>query len=187
MERINVSEEFRFCQSNCSFKMEFSAKADMRKAYEAMAAAVKAISEGEDYSMLWLQDLADGCGNNSFVIEQSTLYSNEFNEYVPAMCKAVAEVLPDVNFEAYAFYNDLQCYWVDEFEVSFNGNLLSITETFEDDDCGYFCPECGYQVGTPHEEFEDEEITCDDCDETIKVSDLVFVPATVTKTEYIIK
>lgn len=69
----------------------------------------------------------------------------------------------------------------------FKNNLLSITESFEDDDCGYFCPECGYQVGTPHEEFEDEEITCFDCDETIKVSDLVFVPATVTKTEYFIK
>ena len=75
MERINVSEEFRFCQSNCNFKMKFSAKIDMRKAYEAMAAAVNDISDGADYSKLWLQDLADGCGDDCFVIEHSTLHS----------------------------------------------------------------------------------------------------------------
>ncbi len=186
MERINVGEAFRICQSNCNFKMEFSTKVDMRKAYEAMAAAVNDFSDGADYSKLWLQDLADCCGNDCFVIEQSTLYSDEFNKYIPAMCKAVAETLPEASFEAYAYYDDLKCYWVDEFEVSFKDNLLSITESFEDDDCGYFCPDCGYKVGTPHEEFEDEEIACDDCEGTIKVSELVFVPATVTKTEFFI-
>ena len=186
MERINVSEGFRFSQTNCNFKMEFSSKTNMRKAYEAMEAAVMNIVDKTGYYALWLQDLADCCETDKFDIE-STLHSCEFYEYVPAMCKAVAEAIPDVNFEAHAFYNDLRCYWVDEFKVSFKDNLLSITETFEDDDCGYFCPECGYQVGTPHEEFEDEEITCDDCDETIKVSNLEYVPPTVTKSEYVIK
>ena len=45
MERINVSKEFRFSQTNCNFKMEFYAKMDMRKAFEAMEAAVMAIAE----------------------------------------------------------------------------------------------------------------------------------------------
>ncbi len=187
MERINVSEGFRFSQTNCNFKMEFSSKTDMRKAYEAMEAAVMSVVDENGYYALWLQDLADGCGNDCFVIEYSTLRSYEFNEYIPAMCKAVAEALPDVNFEAHAYYNDLKCYWEDEFEVSFQNNHLTITETFADDDCGYFCPECGYMVGFPGEEFEDEEITCDDCDETIKISDLRYVPPTVTKREYLIK
>ena len=185
MERINVSEGFRFHQTNCNFKMEFNTKVDMRKAYEAMEAAVLSLN-GDGYYKLWLQDLADCCDDNSFEI-YSKLVSYEFNEYVPAMCKAVAEAMPTVDFEAYAYYDDLRCYWVDEFEVSFKDNLLTITERFEDDDCGYFCPECGYQVGTPHEEFEDEEITCDDCEETIKVSDLKYVPPVVTKSEYVIK
>ena len=186
MERINVSEGFRFMQANCNFKMEFNAKVDMRKAYEAMEAAVMAIADTDGYYPLWLQDLGDCCGNNCFDIE-STLYSDEFNRYVPAMCKAVAEAFPGTAFEAYAYYYDLRCYWVDEFEATFKGNLLTITESFADDDCGYFCPDCGFWVGSCGMIFEGDEIVCDDCDETIKVSDLVYVPATVTKSEYAIQ
>lgn len=188
MERIIVSDAFRFAQTNCNFKMKFSTKIDMRKAYEAMEAVVLSLVDEDEggYYKLWLQDLADCCGTDCFEIS-STLYSYEFNQYVPAMCKAVAEASPATEFEAYAYYDDLQCYWIGEFEVSFKDNLLSITEGFEDDDCGYFCPDCGYQVGTANEEFEEEEITCDDCKETIKVSELLFVPVKVTKTEFTIK
>ena len=126
MERINVSEAFRVCQSNCNFKMEFSTEIDMHKAYEAMRTAVMSIVDEDGYYDLWLQDLADGCGNNRFVIEYSTLRSYEFNEYIPAMCKAVAEAIPDVNFEVYAYYDDLQCYWVDEFEASCSDQLNGV-------------------------------------------------------------
>ena len=45
MERINVGEAFRVCKSNCNFKMEFNAKVDMRRAYEAIAAVVNEISD----------------------------------------------------------------------------------------------------------------------------------------------
>ena len=186
MDRINVSEGFRVMKTNCHFKMEFSAKVDMRKAYEAMEAAVKAISETDGYYPLWLQDLGDCCDNDCFDIS-STLHSDEFYRYVPAMYKAVAEAFPSSEFEAYAWYDDLKCYWVDEFEATFKGNRLSINETFADDNCGYFCPECGYQVALHDEVIEGDEIACDDCDETIKVSDLVYVPATVTKSEYTIQ
>ena len=186
MKKINVSEGFRVMQTNCHFKMEFSAKVDMRKAYEAMEAAVMAIAEADGYYPLWLQDLSDCCDNGSFDID-STLGSDEFNRYVPAMCKAVAEAFPATAFEAYAYYDDLRCYWVDEFEASFKGNLLTITESFQDDDCGYFCPDCGGAIGSCGMIFEDDEIVCSDCDETIKVSDLVYVPATVTKSEYTIE
>ena len=185
-ERIVVSEAFRVCQTNCSFKMEFRSKVDMRKAYEAMETAVMAIADQHGYYQLWLQDLCDCCDAERFDIN-STLYSFEFNEYVPAMCKAVAEALPTVGFEAYAYYDDLKCYWVDEFEVVYKDNLLSITESFADDDCGYFCPECGCQVGTVGMILESDEIICDDCEERIRVSDLKYVPPAVTKSEYPIK
>ena len=87
--------------------MEFSSEVDMHKAYEAMEAAVMSIVDENGYYDLWLQDLGDGCGNNRFVIEYSTLYSDEFTNYVPAMCKAVAEAFPSVSFEVSALYNDL--------------------------------------------------------------------------------
>ena len=186
MERINVSDEFRFAQTNCSFKMEFHSKVDMRKAYEAMEAAVMAVADQHGYYQLWLQDLSDCCDTERFDIN-STLLSDEFNKYAPAMCKAVAEAFPEVDFEAYAYYDDLRCYWVDEFEVAYKNHQLTITETFMDDDNGYFCPECGYSVGTVGMIFDEDEITCDDCDEVTKVSDLKYVPPTVTKSEYFIK
>ena len=184
MERINVSEASRICKSNCNFKMEFNVKADMNEAYEAMKAAVMSVVDEYGYYELWLQDLADGCKDNCFIIEQSTLCSDEFNNYIPAMCKAVAEAIPSIEFEAYAYYDDLQCYWVNEFEASFKDHHLNITESFQDDNCGYFCPDCGYQVGIVGEIFEEDEIECDDCEEIIKVSDLKYVPPTVTKSEY---
>ncbi len=186
MERIIISEGFRVMKTNCHFKMEFSTKVDMRKAYESMEAAVKAIADTDGYYPLWLQDLSDCCDNDCFDIE-STLYSEEFYRYVPAMYQAVAEVFPTTEFEAYARYDDQKCYWIDEFEASFKGNHLTITETFADDDCGYFCPECGSWIYPCGMVFKGDEIICDDCDETIKVSDLVYVPATVTKSEYTIE
>lgn len=116
MERINVSEGFRFTHTNSHFEMKFSDKVDMRKAYEAMEAAVMAVVNEDGYYALWLQDLADCCEAKSFSVE-STLECMEFVEYIPAMCKAVAEAFPTVNFEAYAEYDDQRCYWMDDFCV----------------------------------------------------------------------
>ena len=118
-------------QTNCGFKMKYNSTVDMRKVYEAMEAGVMSTVDKEGYYELWLQDLADCCEDTSFKID-STLYSEEFVHYVPAMCKAVAEAFPSVEFEASAWYDDLRCYWVDDFEVSYKGHLLSITETLGD-------------------------------------------------------
>ena len=187
MERIIVSENFRLSKTNSSFDMKFSEKIEMRKAYEAMEAAVMAIVNENGYYAIWLQDLADCCEAESFSVE-SSLECMEFVDYLPAMCKAVAEAFPTVNFEAHAEYDDQRCYWMDEYDVTFSDGHLSITETFEDDECGYFCPECGSWVAPCGDGwFDSDEVTCEDCDEVIKVSDLKYVPPTVTKSEYDIK
>lgn len=189
MERIIVSKEFRFSQTNCNFKMDFNGKIDMRKAYEAMEAAVKAIAQKGGYYPLWLQDLSDCCNTDGFDFE-STLGSDEFYHYVPAMCKAVAEAIPTASFKAHARFDDQRCYWMDEYDATFSNHHLSITETFEDDNNGYFCPECGCSVapcGDINVWFDSDEVTCEGCDEVIKVSELKYVPPTVAKSEYDIK
>ena len=63
----------------------------------------------------------------------------------------------------------------------------NLTETFMDEDYGYFCPECGEFVDYPYAEFDCGEIICDSCDEIIKVADLKYIPADITTTEFAIK
>ena len=145
MERINVSKAFRVCKTNCGFKMSFNSAVDMRKAYEAMESAVMSIVDENGYYALWLQDLGDCCTADNFDFN-STLGWEEFMTYVPVMLKAVAETLPSAEFEASAWYDDLRCYCVDEFEASFKDHLLTITETFADDDHGYFCPTADFRL-----------------------------------------
>ena len=183
MERINVTEAFRFEQTNCSFKMLFNENADMERAYAAMEAAIQTLKNENGYYQLWLQDLHDCCDSQSFEIE-STLFSEEFNKYIPAMCTAVANALPEISFSAYANYDDLRCLYIDEFEISYNDHRLVVTETFEDDSCGYFCPNCGECIDRTYATFdEDEEIECGECEESFKLSDLKFVPPIVTNYE----
>ena len=91
-----------------------------------------------------------------------------------------------MEFEAYAHFDALNCYHVIEFEAALADNHLTVTETVMDDDCGYFCPECGGFVNYVGAEFDGDEVTCGDCDEVIKVSDLKYVPPYVTKSEYFI-
>ena len=189
MKRIEVSESWRMMQCNSTFKMQFDSKVDMEKAYAAMEAAVRAIdtdSYYKDYYDLWLQDLKDCCEKDEFEID-SALNCMAFNEFIPAMCKAVAEALPLVHFSGNAYYNDLKCFWVDEFEFSYKDKRLSMKETFMDDDCGYFCPDCGCFVLFPDAVIDCDEIACDDCDEVHKITELKYVPPEVTETEYIVK
>ena len=175
MERINVSEAWRMHQCDTTFELRFAENVDMNKAFEAMKAAVEEINYENGYADIWLQDLGDCCDKDHFEI-LSKLWTEEFEMYIPAMCKAVAAAFPNVSFNGYACYDSLKCYCVDDYEFSFNGSCLHIEETFADDECGYFCPDCGYQVAFYNEEFDSDEIECDDCKETIKVADLKYVP-----------
>lgn len=180
MNRITVSEGFRFEQTNAVFNMVFIENADTSKAFEAIRDAVSEINYENGFAALWIQDLCDGRTANSFGIE-STLRCDEFIQYIPAMLKAVAEALPTASFKGSARYDSVKCFWVDEFEFSYSARKLHIKETFTDDNCGYFCPDCGYQVALPFEEFDSDEVECDDCEETIKVADLEYVPPMVNE------
>ena len=186
MERINVTDSFRFHHTNCSFRMEFKGEVDMRKVYEVMETAVVENTDDTGYAKLWLQDLADCCSANHFDIS-STLSSYEYNKCVPEMCKAVAKAFPILEFKVSADYDDTRCFYIDKFEASYNDHRLVITETFMDEDYGYFCPECGEFVDYPYAEFDCGEIICDSCDEIIKVADLKYIPADITTTEFVIK
>lgn len=180
MNRIIVSEGFRFEQTNAMFNMAFMRNTDTKKAFEAIQNAISGINYENGFAALWIQDLSDGRTENSFEIE-STLECAEFIQYIPAMLKAVAEALPAASFKGSARYDSVKCFCVDEYEFSYNARKLHIKETFMDDDCGYFCPDCGSWVAFPFEEFDSDEIECDECEETIKVSDLKYVPPMVNE------
>ena len=150
-----------------------------------MAAAVKALDFEDPYTALWLQDLGDSCEAGK-IDYQSTLESETFVHFIPAMIEAIAKAFPEVSFEAHASYNDQSCLYVDIFEASFSEHHLTITEKFTDDENGYFCPECGAWIlrVTANENYDaDEEIECGECEESFKLSDLKFVPPTVTNYE----
>ena len=183
MERINVSAEWRAHKTDSFFEMKFADKENKSKALDAIRTAIKGINYENGYSDLWLQDLEDCTLENGFEI-RSTLWSDEFNQYIPAMCKAVAVALSGSSFSGSACHDSLKCYYIDNFEYSFDGATLHIKERFEDDECGYFCPDCGSWIRPADCSFEDdEEIECDDCEEVFKVSDLNYIPAVVTHYE----
>ena len=186
MERIVVSEWFRTSKTNCDFEVNFSAKIDLLKAYEEMAAAVKALDFEDPYTALWLQDLGDSCEAGK-IDYQSTLESETFVHYVPAMIKAIAKAFPEVSFEAHANYDDQRCYYVDDFKASYSNHHLIITEQFDSDDYGYFCPECGSWIAPSLDYFDDETVVCDGCEESFDVSNLKFVPPFVEVHEYEIR
>ena len=180
MTRINVCDEWRMLNTNTTFKMELSQKVDMQKVFETMKSAVEEIRNDEGFADLWLQDLNDSCTKESFEVE-STLNCDEYVAFIPVMIKAIAKSFPTISFNGYACRDDMKCYWIDEHEFSYDGHTLRIKETFMDDDNGYFCPDCGYLVAYPYEEFDSDEIECDDCEEMIKVADLKYVPPVVTE------
>ena len=185
MTRLNVSEEFRMMQTNCNFTMKFSKTADMEKAYKAIESAINEIDTSKfykDYKDLWLQDLSDCRDKNEFYIE-STLDCNAFTEYIPVMCEAVAKAMPEIQFNGEAIYDDLKCYWIDEYKFNYGYGLLWISERLEDDECGYFCPECGNLVANINEKFENDEIVCDECGKVFKVWDLNKVNADMREIE----
>ena len=186
MERIIVSDQFRLDKTNCSFEVEFSEKIDMREVYKVMEAAVKALNYEDPYTALWLQDLSDSCEAGKIDYE-STLASEAFAFYVPAMVEALAKAFSEVSFEAHADYDDQRCFYVDDFKASFGNHHLTITEQFNSDDYGYFCPECGSWIAPSWETFDGETVSCDGCDESFDVSSLKFVPPFEEVHEYEIR
>ena len=68
-----------------------------------------------------------------------------------------------------------------DFDFSYNGKQLYIKSTFMDDEHGYFCPDCGCFIAGADEEFDSDEIECEDCEETFDVADLKYVPAEVSE------
>ena len=183
MERIIVSEQFRLSKTNCSFEAEFNEKIDLREVYKVMEAAVKALNYEDPYTTLWLQDLSDSC-ETDIIDYQSTLASEAFAFYVPAMIEAVAKAFPEVAFEVHANYDDQRCLYIDDFKASFSDHHLIITEEFDSDDYGYFCPECGSWIAPSWEDFGGEAVVCDGCDESFDVSRLKYVPPFVEVHEF---
>ena len=165
---------------NTEFKMSFKEKADTAKALEAFRQVISNIDYTDGNGALWIQSLSDNRTDKGFEIE-SDLWCDEFSQYIPAMIKAVAEVLPTSSFEGSANYNSLQCFCVDEYEFSLSNRKLHIKETFMDDNCGYFCPDCGCFVAYLDQTFDTEEIECEDCEKPYKVTDLKYVPPTLNE------
>lgn len=184
MERINVSESFRMCKTNTHFEMRFAENTDTKKALEAMLEVIDPKKYEDPYlqafSPLFIQDLGDNRTDNGFDFD-SSLRSYEYEDLIPAMLKAIAKALPDASFEGCANFDDTSCYYIHDFEFSYNGKQLYIKSTFMDDEKGYFCPDCGYQVAEADHVFDSDEIECEDCEEIIKVADLKYVPADVTE------
>ena len=177
-ERIEVSPDWRLMQCDTTFKMVFTEGADTERAYEAIVEVIESFNFEDGYADIWLQDLGDSRSENSFDII-SKLWCDEFAQYIPAMAKAIAKALPTSCFSGYGCHDSLKCFYVHEFEFEYNHRDLKIKETFMDDDYGYFCPECGFQIELPYAEFEDEEIECEDCGKTFKVADLKYVPPVI--------
>ena len=172
----NESKTWSLNFRNSEFHIEFTESVDIREAFAAIPADNTA----------WMEHIADT--DNDTINVGCRFRSFGFVEFVPAFFKAVAETFPAVAFSGDAWMSDMSCYWEDSYEVSYNNGVISMTETFADDEHGYFCPECGSWVAPCHETFdEDEEIECEDCEEVIDAADLEFVPPTVTKHEIVIK
>ncbi len=127
MERINVSESFRMCNTNTHFEMRFEGKADTKKALEAMLEVIDLNKYEEPYlpafSPLFIQDLGDNCTDNGFDFD-SSLRSYEYEDIIPAMLKAVAKALPEMPFKGYSCFGATNCYDIHEIEFSYNGKQL---------------------------------------------------------------
>lgn len=158
--------------------MKFAEEVNMDKCYEVIKAAYESIV---DYESEWIKEFGECCFGKKGYVEHG-IWCDVFTQFVPKMVKAVAEEFPKVPFNGYAIHDDMKCLWIDDFDYSYDGSNLNIKETFIDEDCGYFCPECGLLVACANEELDaDESIECDDCEKEIKVADLKYVPPTITE------
>ena len=174
MKKTNESKTWNINHYCGEITFKFSKSVDIRKAFEAMKAA-------DTESESWLDHISFN-DTNTVEIEWR-LEIAEFVEITPAICKAIAETFSSDAFEGHAYFDDLRCYCVDEYDYAYDGETLRIKETFADDEIGYFCPDCGFQVAFWDDEFDDTEIECGDCEETFKVFDLKYVPPIVNKYE----
>ncbi len=176
MKKTNESKTWTLEHRFGEITFEFSKSVDIHEALSAM----KAANTEKDS---WLDSLCDK--NADTIMIGWGFDSDVYPDALPAICKVVAETFSDTAFKGSAIFDDTRCLWIDQFDFTFDGKALFITETFEDDECGYFCPECGCWIRPAHASFgDDEEIECDDCEETFKASELKYVPSVVTETTY---
>ena len=183
MKNNKMSKSWNIKFDNAAIHFDFTEDIDIRAAFEAM----KATSNEES----WLDKL-NGIDTDNDTFEMNCeMYGGVFSDTLPAIVKAVAEIF-HIPFEGNAWYSELECYCEYETTFSFNGKQFTLTAICDDDDSGYFCPDCGYHIAASGEfehlfgSDEVEEFECDCCGETIKIADLKYIPPIVTKVEYTI-
>jgi len=179
MKKTNENKTWNFNFYNGSIEINFTESVDIRKAFAAMIDTTNDVS--------WLDEL-NGKETDTDTFEMSCMmYStDDVGESIRNIITAIAETFPTVPFNGSVWYDAWKCYCDIDYEFSYNDGILNMTESFADEDHGYFCPECGAWIlrVTANENYDaDEEIECGECEESFKLSDLKFVPPTVTNYE----
>ena len=179
MKNTNTSKTWRFDCFDGSITFNFTESVDIRKAFDAMRGTVNEES--------WLDELGNINSDTDTFDMGCEMYGILPSECFISITKAIAETFPTVPFSGEAWFSSLMCYEVTEAEFSYDGKALRLTETEADETVGYMCPECGFQVAPYDASFEEDTVECDDCCETIKVSDLVFVAPVVNNYKFAIR
>ena len=175
MKNNNKSKTWNFIFFNCEIHFEFAESVDIRKALETIPSE----------KATWMSYLCD-TNTDTFNLDCRVKFGG-YNEEFPALYKAVAEYFQSIDFTGDCSYSDTICYDERFVEIRYSKNTLHVTETIEDDECGYYCPDCGCWIAPAGDELAaDEELECEECGKVFKVSDLKFVPPYVCHDEYII-
>ena len=170
MMNNTYAKELNVFNYDTTITMEFAEEVNMQKLSAAVAESVKkTLGNRGEYVDRWIEEFENCCNGNANEVLQG-LWSGDFVDMIPTMFKAVAEAFPTVKFNGRAVRDDLKCFWIDDYRVAYDGNELRITETFMDDENGYFCPKCGCFVAFPYEELDANEVVeCDDCEKFLHV------------------
>ena len=175
MGRIDVSAEWRMSKCDSTLTLEFANDVDKHIVMQAIKSVTKTTEDASSRYDLWIQDLEDCTLTNGFDIVSSIPYY-EIDDYIPKMCKAIAEALPDTPFEGNFHYSDQQCFYVHDYEFSYDGKDLHLKSWVANNECGHFCPECEDLLIYADSIYEKDTITCETCEKEYKVTDLKFVP-----------
>ncbi len=178
MKNTNTSKTWSFDCFDGYITFNFTESVDIRKAFDAMRATEKEAS--------WLDELSSVAPDTNMIDMGCEMYGVLPSECFISITRAIAETFPTVPFTGIALFSSFKCYYVISTEISYDGKTLCLTETEADETVGYMCPECGFQVAPYDASFEEDTMECDDCDEIIKVSDLVFVPPAVNNYKFAI-
>ena len=173
-ERIIVATGWRLNNCCVNFEIDFNNEVNMEVVYEAMANAIEG-KEGA-YKELFLHDLEDSCKGRQIDVWTALGYE-AYTEFIPEVLKAAAAASPDTNFEGRAVFDDTRCYYIHTFNFNYEDGVLTIEETIVDDECGYFCPDCGSFVAYIYDDLE-SEMECEDCETMIAAEELIKKDAT---------